>query len=146
MLCKTIEFDDFNGVHRKEDHYFHMSKAEVIKFLTTTGDYTLDKVVLRLTKERNGKKIMEIFEDLIHMSYGVKSDDGRRFIKNDEVWNAFHESNAYNELFLEIVTDAKKAANFMNAIIPEDLAAEVSKIMKDHPDGIPVELKDYVTD
>ena len=143
MYKKTIEFTDYNDVVRKEDHYFHLNKAEVIKWLTTSGDYTLDKVLERLSTERNAKKIMEIFEDLIHRSYGRKSLDGRKFEKTEEIWNDFYQTEAYSVLFTELVTDAKKAADFVNRIIPKDLADEVSKIIKENPDGIPDAMKDY---
>lgn len=143
MLVKNITFEDFDGNKRTEDHYFHLSKAEVIKWLTTSGDYTLDKLLERLSKERNGKKIMEIFEDLIRLSYGKKSLDGRKFEKTDEIWNDFYQTEAYSVLFTELVTDARKAAAFVNGIIPKDLADEVEKIIKDNPEGIPDALKDY---
>lgn len=143
MLKRSIEFEDYDGNKRKEDHYFNLNKAEVIKWLTTSGDYTLDKVLERLSTERNGKKIMEIFEDLIHLSYGKKSLDGRKFEKTEEIWNDFYQTEAYSVLFTELVTDARKAADFVNKIIPKDLADEVEKIIKEHPEGIPDTLKDY---
>lgn len=143
MYAKVIKFEDFNGVKREEEHFFNLNKAEVIKWLTTSGDYTLDKVLERLSKERNGKKIMEIFEEMIKMSYGKPSLDGRKFEKTDDIWNDFYQSDAYSELFTELVTDAAKAADFVNKIIPKDLAEEVAKIIKENPDGIPEELKDY---
>lgn len=144
MYKKTIEFTDYNDEKRKEDHYFHLNKSEVIKWLTTSGDYTLDKVLERLATERNGKKIMDVFEDLIHRSYGRKSLDGRRFEKTEEIWNDFYQTEAYSVLFTELVTDAAKAAEFVNKIIPKDLADEIEKIIKQNPDGISDELKDYV--
>lgn len=143
MLKKTITFEDYDGNKRSEEHYFHLNKAEIIKWLTTTGDYTLDKVLERLATERNGKKIMEIFEDLIRLSYGKKSLDGRKFEKTEEIWNDFYQTEGYSVLFAELVTDAKKAAAFVNGILPKDLVDEVEKIMKDHPEGIPDTLKDY---
>lgn len=143
MLKKGITFEDYDGNKRTEDHYFNLNKAEVIKWLTTSGEYTLDKVLERLATERNGKKIMEIFDGLIHLSYGRKSLDGRKFEKSEEIWNDFYQTEAYSVLFTELVTDAKKAAEFVNQIIPKDLANEVEKIIKDHPDAIPDELRDY---
>ena len=144
MLKKTITFEDFDGVTRTEDHYFNLNKAEVIKWLTTSGDYTLDKVLERLSTERNGKRIIEIFENLIKLSYGRKSLDGRKFEKSEEIWNDFYQTEGYSVLFTELVTDAKKAADFVNRIIPKDLAEEVEKIIQDNPEGIPDELKDYI--
>lgn len=141
MLKKTIEFEDYDGNMRKEDHYFHLNKAEIIKWLTMTGDYTLDKVLDRLSTERNGKKIMEIFEGLIHMSYGKKSLDGRKFEKTDEIWNDFYQTEAYSVLFTELVTDARKAAEFVNQIIPKSLSNEVEKIIKENPQALPESIR-----
>lgn len=141
MLKRTIEYEDYDGNIRKEDFYFNLNKAEVIKWITTTGDYTLDKVLNRLSTERNGKKIMDIFEGLIHLSYGRKSLDGRKFEKSDEIWNDFYQTEAYSALFTELVTDAKKAAEFVNQIIPQSLSNEVEKIIKEHPEQIPEQFR-----
>lgn len=145
MLKRIIEYVDYEGNNRKEEFYFNLNKAEVIKWITTTGGYTLDKLVLRLTTERNGKKIMEIFDNLLKISYGKKSLDGRKFEKSDEIWKDFAETEAYSQIFTELVTDAKKAADFINAVIPKELSDEIAKIMEQYPDGIPDELKDYIS-
>lgn len=144
MLVKKINYTDYDGNERSEEFYFNLNESEVIKFLITPGDYTLDKLVERLTKERNGQKTMEIFEELIHRSYGVKSLDGRKFVKNDQVWEDFYQTEAYNQLFKELVTDAKKAAAFVNGIIPKKMSSDISKIIAENPDSIPVEVKEYL--
>ncbi len=144
MLKKTITFTDYDGNERTEDHYFNLNRAELTKWLTTTGDYTLDKVLLRLQTEKNGKKIIEAFESLLRLAYGKKSLDGRRFVKNEEIWNDFYQTEAYSSLFMELVTNGDKAADFVNAIIPKNLANEVEKMIQENPEGIPEELKEYV--
>lgn len=144
MLKKTITYTDFDDNERTEDFYFYLSKAEVIQWLTSCGTYTLDKLIMRLWKERNGGKIIEIFGDLIDRAYGEKSDDGRTFDKSDEILRKFKGTEAYSEIFSEIVTDAEKAAEFVNAIVPKEMANEIAKAMKENPDGIPAEMKDYM--
>lgn len=146
MLKKTIKFTDYDGQDREGTYYFNMNKADVIMWLTTAGEYTLDKVLLRLAEEKNGKRIMETFEDLIHRSYGRKTLDGIGFEKSEEMWKEFRQSEAYSELFVELVTDAKKAATFVNGIIPSQMAQEISKTLMENKDGLPPELKDYVID
>lgn len=145
MLAKKIQFTDYDGQKREGTYYFNLNKAEVIMWLTTAGEYTLDKVLLRLSEERNGRKIMETFEDLIRRSYGKKSLDGVRFEKTEEIWNEFRQSEAYSELFVELVTDAKKAADFINGVIPSEMAKEITKTLAENKDGLPAELKDYVS-
>lgn len=146
MLKKEITFTDYEGNARTKEYWFNLNKAEIIKWLTTNGDYTLDKALERIAKERNGRKIMETFDELIQMSIGEISLDGIRFQKSEDIKRAFVESEAYSVLFMELVTDAKKAAAFVNGILPSDLSDEIQKIMKDNPEGIPDELRDYLPD
>ena len=145
MYIRKIKYKDYNGKEREEDFYFNLSTAEIIKWLTTTGGYTLDKLIARLAREQNGREIMRIFESLIYESYGELSLDGRRFDKSEEVKRNFIETEAYSVLFTEVVTDAKKASEFVNNIIPRELAEEVEKIFKENPEGIPDEIDDYIT-
>lgn len=144
MYTKKIQYTDYDGNERVEEHSFNLSQAELIKFLTTNGDYTLDKLLLRLQTERNGKEIMKIFEELIYISYGKKSLDGRRFDKSEEVKRDFMETEAYSVLFTELVTNAKAAGDFVNKIIPKKLAEQVQRAIEENSDGIPAELKEYV--
>jgi hypothetical protein len=144
MLKREITFEDFDGNTRKEEFYFNLTKAEVIEWLTTSGDYTLDKVLNQLGKERNGKKIIELFKDLIYRSYGEKSLDGRKFNKTTEIKENFMATEAYSVLFTELVTDAGKAVEFINGIIPKNMAEEINKIIKENPDGIPDDVKEYL--
>lgn len=146
MLKRTITFTDFNGNKLTEDHYFHLNNAEITKWLTTSGGYTLDALLERLATERNGKEIIKIFDELLKTAYGRPSLDGRKFEKTEEMWEDFKSTEAYSILFMELIGDAKKAADFINTIIPQDLANEIRKIIKDNPEGIPDTLKDYVQD
>lgn len=142
MLKKTISYEDYDGNQRTEDFYFNLSKAEIVDWLTTSGGYTLDKVMEKLIKTENAKEIMDIFKDLVYRAYGEKSLDGRRFIKSKEVKDNFIETEAYSVLYMELVGNAKAAAEFFNGIIPKDMAKEVTELMK-NPDSLPPELKDY---
>lgn len=144
MIMKKIKYKDFNGNEREDEFYFHMSKAEVIKWMTTNGNYTLDSVLMKLIRSENVRDIIGEIDYLITESYGEKSLDGIRFMKTPEIKAKFVESNAYSELFMEIAGDAKKAAEFFNGILPDDLAASIQSAIKENPDGLPDALKDYV--
>lgn len=144
MFVKHLEYEDFLGNKRSEDFYFHLTKADLIKWVTTSGDYTLDQYVKRLYEERNGKKIMETFEELIRMSYGQISLDGRQFDRSEKITSDFMATEAYSIIFSELVMDGSKAAEFFNGILPKELVDEVSKELKKNPEGIPAELRDYV--
>ena len=63
---------------------------------------------------------------MIMKAYGVKSDDGKRLIKSEELSIAFTQTEAYSVLFMELITDDKAAADFVNCIIPNEIQAEVA--------------------
>lgn len=118
MIKKTVKYNDYNGIERTEDHYFHLNEAEVME-LEMSINGGLSTMIDRVIAAQDGATIMKVFKDIILRAYGVKSDDGRRFIKNQEVRDSFVQTEAYSIIFMELVTDAKKAAEFVNGIIPE---------------------------
>lgn len=144
MYCKKITYTDFDGNVRTEEHYFNLTEAELIEWLMAGPGYTLDKVLDNMTKKLDTKGIMDAVKDLIYKSYGEKSLDGRRFVKNHEVKANFMETNAYSVLFVELATDAEKAAEFFNGIIPKDLASKVDQMTKANPNASPDEIRQLI--
>lgn len=121
MIKKTITYTDYNGNERTEDHYFNLSKAEVMEMeMSTTGG--LAEMIQRVVAAQDQPAIIKIFKDLILKAYGEKSADGKRFIKSSEISTAFSQTEAYSQLFMELATDADAAAKFVNGIVPADMA------------------------
>lgn len=133
MYKKTITYKDYNGEERTEDFYFHLNQAELTKMqLEIPGGLT--GMIDRITQRKSGPDIMEVFNTLIEKSYGVKSPDGRKFVKSKEILDDFLQTEAYNVFFMELVTSAEAASDFFNQIIPdmsvfeEKAKAEMAKI------------------
>lgn len=126
MLKKTISYEDYNGNKRTEDFYFNLTKAELIE-MNYSVNGGIDAYLSRIINEQDTKKIMEIFKDLVLKSFGIKSDDGKRFIKNDQIREEFSQTEAYSELFMELASDADAAVAFVNGIIPKNIRDEVQK-------------------
>lgn len=125
MLKKPITYTDYNGVERTEDFYFNLSKAELMEMeLGVTGGMTemLDKIIAA----KDAPSLMKTFKEMIMKAYGVKSDDGKRLIKSEELSIAFTQTEAYSVLFMELITDDKAAADFVNGIIPNEIQTEVA--------------------
>ena len=117
MLKKTFTYYDYNGVERTEDHYFNLSKAELMEMeLSTTGG--LAEMISKIVAAHDAPAIVKIFKELVLKAYGQKSADGRRFIKSEELSNEFAQTEAYSQLFMELATDADAAAKFVNGIVP----------------------------
>lgn len=126
MLKKTINYVDYNGTKRTEDFYFNLTKAEISEMeLEIPGG--MSEMLKRITAAQDTPTLVKIFKDLILRSYGVKSDDGRRFIKSQQLKEEFSQTEAYSELFMELATNADAASAFINGIIPADIAKESKK-------------------
>ena len=137
MLGITKTYTDFDGNERTEDFYFHLTKADLTEMqMSEVGG--LEKRLKGIVQAQDGVKIMEFFKGILQKSYGVKSLDGRRFIKNDEVWEEFSQTEAYSMIFMELVTDADKMAEFIKRIIPADLAEKVEEEFKKEENILPM--------
>ena len=124
MIKKTIPYTDYNGNERTEDHYFNLSKAEVMEMeMSTSGG--LAEMIQRVVAAQDQPAIIKIFKDLILKAYGVKSPDGKRFIKSAELSTEFSQTEAYSQLFMELATDADAASKFVNGIVPADMAKQI---------------------
>lgn len=118
MLKKTITYTDYNGIERTESFYFHLNESELTEWeLTTEGG--MIALIDNIINAKNTTEIIKLFKTLLFKSYGVKSDDGRRFIKSEELSIAFSQTPAYNQLYMELATKHDAASEFVNGVIPK---------------------------
>lgn len=121
MLKKTIKYTDYNGVEREETFWFNLSKAEIMEMeLGTSGGFA--EYITRIVESQEAPEILKTFKEIILKAYGRKSDDGKRFEKSTKLSTEFSQTEAYSELFMELATDDKAAADFINGIVPNDPA------------------------
>ena len=139
MLKRSITYTNpFTEQEVTEDHYFHISKADLVKMQmenvnepSVQGDDG-EKLegyrakLVRIMRAQDGKELVAAIEDLVKRAYGKK--DGDRFLKSKEIWEDFAASEAYSQLFWELCTDSDKASSFMIGIIPGDLDSEAAKL------------------
>lgn len=125
MLKKTITYTDYDGVERTEDFYFNFTKAELMEWqLVTNGGLT--SYVQKIVDAKDQPRLITLFKELLLKAYGIKSDDGRRFIKSEKISEEFSQNPAYSILYMELATDDKVAADFVNGIIPAELSEQVA--------------------
>ena len=130
MLKKTITYTDYNGVERKEDFYFNLTKAEIMEMeMSISGGLT--EMINRIVAAQDVLAIVKIFKELVLKAYGIKSPDGKRFIKSEELATEFAQTEAYSQLFMELATDADAASAFVNGIVPNVEGADAApKLIK----------------
>lgn len=127
MIKKTISYTDYFGKERKEDFYFNLTKAELIEMeMTTAGG--MEYYLTKITQEEDREKLFMYFKQVILAGYGEKSDDGRQFIKNDELRQKFVQCPAYDVLLMEFFENPEYAAKFINEMMPADLTEKVAEL------------------
>lgn len=120
MIKWPITYTDYNDNTRTEDFYFNLTKAELMEMeLSVNGGF--GEMMQRIVDAQDMPSIVKVFKDLILRSYGEKSPDGKRFVKNDEMKEAFAQTEAYSVLFTELATNTESAVKFVNGIVPQDM-------------------------
>lgn len=138
MLKKTITYVDYNDNKITEDFYFNLSKSELAEMeMSKAGGFA--DLLKKVINTQDMPALAKIFKEFILKAYGEKSDDGRRFIKSPELSKAFSETPAYDELYVELMSDEDKAAEFFMAIIPSEYSN--SKEFKEQLEIKKAELK-----
>lgn len=123
MLKKTITYTDYNGNTRTEDFYFNFNRAEIAEMeMSVNGG--MRQMIERVISAQDTKTLIGIFKELILKAYGEKDLDGKKFVKSEALSTAFSQTEAYSILFMELANDAKAAAEFFNAVIPQQDAAK----------------------
>jgi hypothetical protein len=128
VLKKTLKYKDFNDREREEVFYFHLSQPKLIRWnMIHVKDDGLKGYLQRVMAANDGGAAFDFIEKMILDSYGHKTDDGG-FLQNDSIRSSFESSPAYAGLLMELITDADKAAAFLNGIIPAGFSEEVERI------------------
>lgn len=127
MIKKTITYEDFNGKKVTEDFFFNLTKTELVE-LEVSEKEGLSEALKAIVDAQDNNQIVEKFKKIILLSYGQKSDDGRRFIKNDQLREEFSQTEAFSELFIELATDADAAAKFISGVVPASMASELQTV------------------
>lgn len=128
MLKKTIKYTDFDGKERVEDFYFNLTQIELTK-MSVSKDEGLETYIRKIIESKNMKEIFDIFQEIILMAYGEKSEDGKRFVKKKNgvrLADEFADSAAFEALFVELASDEKVAAEFFQGIIPNEAQAVIN--------------------
>lgn len=128
MYKKTLTYTDFDGVERTEDFYFNFTKAELMDLQLSTEGGLLE-IIKTIVKSKNTPELVKLFKKTILLSYGVKSEDGKRFKKSDEIREDFIATAAYPEIYMELATNAEAAAEFINGVLPADLAGQANELI-----------------
>lgn len=126
MLKKTVTYTDYNGNVQTEDFYFNLTKVEILELEYGFDEKnTFTEAIQSLISSNDMNSAISIVKKILLTSYGVKTLDGKRFVKNDEVRTEFEQNPAFEQLYWDLVTDADTLADFISGIIPSSIREEL---------------------
>lgn len=118
MLKKTITYIDYNDKERTETHYFDLNEVEATE-LELSVEGGMSKKLEAISKSEDKAAMFAFFKELVAKAYGIKSEDGRRFIKSEQITEEFIQTRAYVKLLMELAQNGDKLAEFFNGVIPK---------------------------
>lgn len=131
MISKTIKYTDYNDKPVEKTFHFHLNKAELTKMNFTESGESLIDIISEMTDDNAGtRRVLELLEEIVRLSVGEKSEDGSRFIKNDDIRSQLFDTEAYSELFSELLEHPDQTARFIQGILPKESQKEMAKALK----------------
>lgn len=126
MLKRTIKFTDYNDEEVEETFYFNLSKPELIE-LEVEYKGGIQATFKRLSETNDTQALFAMFKRIVLLSYGEKSEDGKRFVKSAAISDNFTQTPAYEILFMELTTDENAIVEFLKGVLPKDMQEEILK-------------------
>lgn len=131
MLKQTVTYENFDGQQVTEDLYFNITKTELADQIDKADEIASLQTMLsgpaRELSVSEVKRILEVVKWLLKLSYGVRSDDGKRFIKGEHIWTEFTQTAAYDAFLFSLFSQPEKAVQFMVGVVPSDLRGDVER-------------------
>ena len=130
MLKREITYETFDGETTTDVFYFNISKPELLE-LEVEFEGGFEKMLQNIIDTRDNKALIAKFKDIVLLAYGIKSEDGKRFIKSEQLREEFSQTAAYQVLFMELAMDDNAAVIFLNGCLPKDIAGQVNEVKSD---------------
>ena len=135
MLKETVTYTDYDGKERTEDLYFNLEKHELIELafdlpddIIVADEETGEIKENHMVEKLGDKGIYKFIKDVIKKAYGVKSADGRRFIKSDELTLEFTQTPMYDSILTKLTSDNDAATKFITTVIPANAAKDLPNL------------------
>jgi hypothetical protein len=121
MLKEIVTYIDFDGKEHTEELHFNLTASEVTMLeLEGSGGSLHEQIqaIVEARRREDGATVAKILKKVILKAYGQKSEDGRRFVKNEEMREAFSQTNAFDDLFMKLLFNDEACVAFINGIVP----------------------------
>lgn len=121
MLKQTIQFTDYDNRPREVTLWFHLNEAEIVDMQAKSVN-GIQADMQEAILSNDAGRVLDFIKELVHRSYGVKSQDGVNFEKTPELLAKFISSAYYSDFLLGLIQDdGRKGQDFVTGIMPAKL-------------------------
>lgn len=134
MYKVDLEHENFDGETVTSTLYFNITKTRLAKNLELRDELDeIQKMIGGETRELTPgeiQKIVNLVEKIMKISYGVRSEDGKRFDQRADRWEEFQQTAAYDAFLYSLFETPSKATEFMVGVMPKDLIRQAEAQIK----------------
>jgi len=144
MLKQPITYKDYNDPPQEhtENFYFNLTERE-IALMETMPSGGLGQLLQRIAEAQDINQMITHVEEIVLSAVGVRSDDGKSFIKEwpdgRKVRDWFKQHAAFDVLFMQMWSDDQFMIKWMAGTFPSEYApqveAEAQKAIKEMGPG-----------
>ena len=116
MLKKHVKYQGFDGEIIEEDLYFNLTRMDAIELSARYESKDLAAYMDEIVNKKDIVSLYRVLKDIVLLAYGVKSEDGKRFIKNGTVKKEFEESLAFAQLIEDLHETESALSEFVTGI------------------------------
>ena len=116
MLKKHVKYQGFDGEIIEEDLYFNLTRMDAIELSARYESKDLAAYMDEIVNKKDIVSLYRVLKDIVLLAYGVKSEDGKRFIKNETVKKEFEESLAFAQLIEDLHETESALSEFVTGI------------------------------
>ena len=145
MYKKSVVYENYNGEEVEETVYFHLSELEMTRINFKNGGDVAERIQY-LIAINDMDAMIQLMEEIVLSAYGVKSEDGKRFEKSPEAREAFSNSLAYSDLFMELLQNPGAVQEFTERAFAKPKKRKTIKQPQDHKPKANSPVLDFSSD
>lgn len=140
MQTVTVKYVNFFGEEVEEKLHFHLSKSELMNMELRSTPLSA-KIAIVNGGEATPMDAYKLLCEFVGAAYGERSEDGKRFFKDDRSTKAFLASPAFDALLDKLGEDPKFSNKFLAGLFPEDIMGKAKNLIEEHPNASLEELR-----
>lgn len=134
MQTLKVKYTNFFGEETEEQLHFHLSKGELMNMELQTPPLSA-KIATVNSGGASPMDAYKLLQEFVGAAYGERSEDGKRFFKDERSTKAFLASPAFDALLDKLGEDPKFSNKFLAGLFPDDLMGKARKLIDENPDA-----------